>query len=266
MSRTWVNYTGCDSLFSVAADASTVYVGGHQRWLDNQNGCDAAGTGALSRPGIGGVEPRHRPRHHLEPHPLPRGRRRRPRPRLHGLWVASDDQNSATQCGHEYHPGICLSYRRPARPSRRQTADVLTARRDRADYVGPCRRQHDERERVWFQPERRVDGRAGGYRVPFHSLEVGRGRVVRVVAGRRVDEVAVEPQPLIGELSGKVDVHGYVLYGVAGGPLVIAVSTATPLLSAVASTLTPRPADESRSLVAATRRLFILRCIRTRLK
>jgi hypothetical protein len=32
---TWVNYTGCDSLYSAAADGSTVYVGGHERWADN---------------------------------------------------------------------------------------------------------------------------------------------------------------------------------------------------------------------------------------
>ena len=31
----WTNYTGCDSLNSIAADSSAVYVGGHHRWLDN---------------------------------------------------------------------------------------------------------------------------------------------------------------------------------------------------------------------------------------
>ena len=25
-----------------------------------------------------------------------------------GLWVASDNKNAATQCGREYHPGICF--------------------------------------------------------------------------------------------------------------------------------------------------------------
>lgn len=108
VSRSWVNYTGCDSLFSVAADASTVYVGGHQRWLDNENGCDAAGTGALSRPGIGGMSPATGRASTWNP----------TRSRgvgaddlvlaFNGLWIASDDQNSATQCGHEYHPGICF--------------------------------------------------------------------------------------------------------------------------------------------------------------
>jgi Rax2 C-terminal beta propeller domain len=54
---TWVNYTGCDSLYSVAVTPTAVYVGGHQRWLDNVNGCDSAGAGAVSRPGIGAVDP-----------------------------------------------------------------------------------------------------------------------------------------------------------------------------------------------------------------
>jgi len=54
---TWVNYTGGDSLLSVAATGSTVYVGGHQRWLDNPFGRDFAGPGAVSRPGIGSIHP-----------------------------------------------------------------------------------------------------------------------------------------------------------------------------------------------------------------
>ena len=107
VSRTWVNYTGCDSLLSVVADASTVYVGGHQRWLNNENGCDAAGTGAVSRPGIGGISPATGRATSWNP----------TRSRgvgaddlvlaFNGLWIGSDDKNGATQCGREYHPGIC---------------------------------------------------------------------------------------------------------------------------------------------------------------
>jgi hypothetical protein len=54
---TWVNYTGCDSLYSVLVEPDAVYVGGHNRWLDNPDACDQEGTGAVSRPGIGAVDP-----------------------------------------------------------------------------------------------------------------------------------------------------------------------------------------------------------------
>jgi hypothetical protein len=57
VSPTWVNYTGCDSLYSVLVAADAVYVGGHERWLDNPDGCDAPGPGAVERPGIGAVDP-----------------------------------------------------------------------------------------------------------------------------------------------------------------------------------------------------------------
>ena len=54
LSHDWINYTGCDSLYSVAVDSTTVYVGGHERWANNQNGCNKAGRGAVPAPGLGG--------------------------------------------------------------------------------------------------------------------------------------------------------------------------------------------------------------------
>jgi hypothetical protein len=54
---TWINYTGGDTLHSVAVSDQAVYVQGHQRWLDNPQGRDAAGPGAVSRPGIGAISP-----------------------------------------------------------------------------------------------------------------------------------------------------------------------------------------------------------------
>jgi hypothetical protein len=54
---TWINYTGGDTLHSVAATNLAVYVQGHQRWLDNPQGVNSAGPGAVSRPGIGAIHP-----------------------------------------------------------------------------------------------------------------------------------------------------------------------------------------------------------------
>lgn len=56
---TWVQRTGGDSLYAVAVTGAAVYVGGHQRYLDNPLGSDAKGPGpgAVSRVGIGAVHP-----------------------------------------------------------------------------------------------------------------------------------------------------------------------------------------------------------------
>lgn len=54
---TWVNHTGGDSLYAVAVTGAAVYVGGHQRWLDNPHGRDSRGPGAVARPGIGAIHP-----------------------------------------------------------------------------------------------------------------------------------------------------------------------------------------------------------------
>jgi hypothetical protein len=56
---TWVQRTGGDSLYAVAVTGSAVYVGGHQRYLDNPYGSDAKGPGpgAVSRVGIGALNP-----------------------------------------------------------------------------------------------------------------------------------------------------------------------------------------------------------------
>jgi hypothetical protein len=53
----WTNYSGCDSFFAAAADASAAYFGGHERWSQNPNDCDAQGAGALPAPGMEGVAP-----------------------------------------------------------------------------------------------------------------------------------------------------------------------------------------------------------------
>jgi hypothetical protein len=53
----WINYTGCDSLFAAAADSAAVYIGGHERYASNPNGCDFLATGGFNAPGIAGLDP-----------------------------------------------------------------------------------------------------------------------------------------------------------------------------------------------------------------
>jgi hypothetical protein len=57
VSPTWINYTGCWSLYSVAADSAAVYIGGHEEYANNPNGCKTAGKGAVPDPGLGGLSP-----------------------------------------------------------------------------------------------------------------------------------------------------------------------------------------------------------------
>jgi hypothetical protein len=104
----WVNYTGCDSLYSTAADTSTAYFGGHERWSQNPRGCDFAGPGAISAPGMEGLSPTTGA---LTFNPT-RGRGLGADDMLitsAGLWIASDNLNGTTQCGGvNQHAGICL--------------------------------------------------------------------------------------------------------------------------------------------------------------
>lgn len=53
----WVNWSGGDSYLSVAVTSTVVYVGGHQRWMNNTLGNDWAAGGAVPRPGIGALDP-----------------------------------------------------------------------------------------------------------------------------------------------------------------------------------------------------------------
>ncbi len=54
---TWINYTGGDSLKSVAVTGSAIYVQGHSRWLDNPYGRDFKTDQAVDRMGGGAIDP-----------------------------------------------------------------------------------------------------------------------------------------------------------------------------------------------------------------
>jgi hypothetical protein len=104
----WVNYTGCDSLYATAADLSTAYFGGHERWSENPDGCDAAGPGAISAPGMEGLSPASGA---LTFNPT-RARGLGADDMLitpAGLWIADDDYDQSQSCGGVSNlAGICL--------------------------------------------------------------------------------------------------------------------------------------------------------------
>jgi hypothetical protein len=104
----WINYTGCDSLFAAAADSSTAYFAGHERWSQNPNGCDHAGPGAKTAPGFEGLSPSSgkltfnptRARGFGADDMLVTGA---------GLWIASDNAYGSQMCGHvQGLAGICF--------------------------------------------------------------------------------------------------------------------------------------------------------------
>lgn len=104
----WINKTGGDSLYAVAATAHDVYIGGHERWADNPEGSDSCGPGCVSRPGIGDLSAASGQATTWNP---TRSRGRGVDDLLittAGLWVASDTADGADRCAGAYHPGICF--------------------------------------------------------------------------------------------------------------------------------------------------------------
>jgi len=114
LSHEWINYTGCDSLYSVASDTSAVYVAGHERWADNPNACNTKGPGAINAPGMGGFTHGGTLLKNSKGNAglYSRGRGLGADDMLitsAGLWIASDNLDGVNTCGGvSGHAGICF--------------------------------------------------------------------------------------------------------------------------------------------------------------
>jgi len=53
----WIDYTGNDSFESITTAGDAIYVGGHERWVNNGSGSDSAGEGSVPRPGVAALDP-----------------------------------------------------------------------------------------------------------------------------------------------------------------------------------------------------------------
>ena len=109
----WIEYAGCDSYYSVAADSTNVYAGGHERWAENNDGCDYPGQGAVYDRGLqglsvsngavdlnaGGTAEYSMSAANADDMLLTSA----------GLWIASTNRYGSNQCGGvSGHAGICF--------------------------------------------------------------------------------------------------------------------------------------------------------------
>jgi hypothetical protein len=112
VSHTWIEYSGCDSYYSVAADAGAVYAAGHPRWAENANGCNKAGPGAVADPGLQGLNPSDGTVVTSGGTPVYSMSRANADDMLvtsAGLWIASTNRYGFATCmGVSGHAGVCF--------------------------------------------------------------------------------------------------------------------------------------------------------------
>jgi hypothetical protein len=111
----WVNYTGCDSLYSVAADGRAAYFGGHERYSMNPGACNTLGPGGYNAPGLEGLAPASGALFVNSARSAGYYSRARGLGAddmlvtSAGLWIASDNFDGSDTCGGvSGHAGICF--------------------------------------------------------------------------------------------------------------------------------------------------------------
>jgi hypothetical protein len=114
VTHTWVEYSGCDSYYSVAADATTVYAAGHPRWAENNSGCNFQGSGAIPDAGLQGLSAS---KGHVELNSHGTANYSMARSAnadnmllgSAGLWIGSTNRFGSRYCaGQAGHAGICF--------------------------------------------------------------------------------------------------------------------------------------------------------------
>ncbi len=111
----WINQTGCDSLYTTAADSQGAYFAGHERWSMNPNACDALGPGGYNAPGMEGLNPANGALFVNSAGSAGYYSRARGLGAddmlltSAGLWIASDNLDGSNTCGGVTgHAGICF--------------------------------------------------------------------------------------------------------------------------------------------------------------
>ena len=111
----WINYTGCDSLYSAAADSHAAYFGGHERYSMNPEACNTLGPGGYNAPGIEGLSPSSGALYVNAAGSAGYYSRARGLgaddmlATSAGLWIASDNFDGSDACGGKTgHAGICF--------------------------------------------------------------------------------------------------------------------------------------------------------------
>ena len=177
VSPTWVDYTGDDTFWSVAVTGTAVYVGGHERWVNNPSGPNNAAVGAVAAPGHRRSRPGERPSADVEPRTQPARRRRvlaaghaagslrRQRHRLHRQLQVQARRDRVLPAGRRLHARVDHDERAAGQRVRGRAHELVDRRGQRPglpqlhpadDRCADHRAQH---RRVLVHDPRRLPGR-----------------------------------------------------------------------------------------------------------